>query len=170
MKTSKKTIPFTALTIVFLCASFLAGCGYSIHRHADLPFTSIRIGDIENRTLEPKLQDKLHRALTEEFMKQGVSVDPSAPLELKGTIHRFQMSGLSEKAGVIIEYQVNIRADFRVTDEKGAVKEIKNIDSPFIVSFTGSQDIGMLLANRDIAEEKAARDVAMQVVRALIYR
>lgn len=170
MRTLKQKNCWSLFILTFFLASLFTGCGYSIYRHADLPFTELSIGMIDNRTLEPKLQDKLHRALTEEFLKQGISVDPAANLKLKGVIHYFQMSGLSEKAGVIVEYQVNITADFTVTDQKGSIKEIKKINSPFIVSFSGSQDIGMLLANRDLAEEKAARDVAMQIVRALIYK
>lgn len=170
MKKKKLKNRFTHLGLTLFLCSVIAGCGYSIHRHADLPFTEIKIGRIENKTLEPKLQDKLHRALTEEFLKQGISVEPEAELELKGIIHHFQMSGLSEKSGVIVEYQVNITADFSLTDQKGAVKKLKNIKSPFIVSFSGSQDLGLLLANRDLAEEKAARDVAMQIVRELIYQ
>ena len=55
-------------------AFLLSGCGYSVHRQSDLPFSEIQIGTIENKTLEPKLQDKLHTALTEEFMQNGIMV------------------------------------------------------------------------------------------------
>ena len=80
------------------------------------------------------------------------------------------MITLSEKKGVAVEYQVIIRADFRIIDEKGDIKDIKNISSPFIVSFTGSEDFGRLLANRDAAMEKALSDVAMQIIGSLIYK
>lgn len=156
--------------IAFVSIVLLNNCGYSIHGHDALPFTEIKIGLIENKTLEPKLQDKLHKALTEEFLKQGIRINPAAKLKLTGIIHKFNMVSLSTKKGITIEYRVIINADFKLLDEKGDIKEIKNISSPFIVSFTGSEDFGRLLANKDIAEEKALSDVAMQIVGSLIYR
>ena len=47
---------------------------------------------------------------------------------------------------------------------------IKNADSPFIVSFASAEDLGILLAKKELAEEKASRDVAMRIVGALIYK
>ncbi len=52
----------------------LSGCGYTIHTKASLPFEDIQIGTIENKTYEPKLQDRLNKSLTEEFLKQGIAV------------------------------------------------------------------------------------------------
>lgn len=157
-------------TFLISIVLLLNNCGYSIHRHAALPFSEISIGTIENKTVEPKLQDKLHKALVEEFIKQGISISPSSALKLSGTIYKFIMVSLSEKNGITVEYSVFINVDFKLADNKGGAKEIKNISSPFIVSFAGSEDFGGLLANKDIAEEKALNDVAMQIVGALIYK
>lgn len=170
MRIRKQKIRWSSLIIAFVSIVLLNNCGYGIHKHTALPFTEIEIGLIENKTLEPRLQDRLHTALTEEFIKQGISINPSAKLKLTGIIHKFQMLTLSEKKGVTIEYRVIIKADFRLLDDKGEIKEIKNIRSPFIVSFAGSEDFGRLLANKEIAEERALRDVAMQIVGSLIYR
>jgi outer membrane lipopolysaccharide assembly protein LptE/RlpB len=147
----------------------LSGCGYSIYGHSELPFTAIQIRTIENKTLEPKLQDKLHKALTEEFMKNGIMVSPVADTKLSAVIHTFDMTVLSEKQGIAIEYRVVIRADFTVEDKEGK-KELKKIDSPFIVSFVSSEDISTLLAKKELAEERALKDVAMRIVGALIYK
>jgi outer membrane lipopolysaccharide assembly protein LptE/RlpB len=168
-KKDKKFIRFVFASALFALL-IINSCGYRIHRQAVLPFTEIQIGSIENRTFEPKLHDKLQRALTEEFLKQGISTLPAAPLKLNGVIHKFQMSSLSEKKGTTIEYSVNIKADFKLIDENGDTKAFKNITSPFIVSFAGSGDFGMLLANRAIAEKKALEDIAMQIVGALIFK
>lgn len=154
----------------FISFILLNGCGYSVHRYSSLPFTEIKIGLIENRTLEPRLQDKLHKALTEEFLNHGISINPAAGLKITGIIHNFDMVVLSEKNGVAVEYQIVIKADFRIIDEKGDIKDIKNISSPFIVSFSGAEEFGRLLANRDVAEERALSDVAMQIVGSLIYK
>jgi outer membrane lipopolysaccharide assembly protein LptE/RlpB len=158
------------LCIIVLCAVFfLSGCGYRIQRKASLPFREIKIGLIENRTFEPKLQDRLHRALTEEFLRQGLTVTPAAERTLTGVIHNYQMNSISQKNGITIEYNVVINADFKIVDGGGKITERKNISSPFIVSFTGSSDMGTLIASRDAAEEKAAKDIALEVAGALLF-
>ncbi len=96
------------LVILLLCAVLSAlcplGCGYAIHNKASLPFRAIKIGKIENKTLEPKLQDRLYRALTEEFLKQGVDVNPVAAYKISGTVHEFVLKILSEKSDVAVDY------------------------------------------------------------------
>lgn len=170
MKRTNRRKIISLLVLAVALILFVTGCGYSIHGQASLPFREIGIGDIENRTLEPKLQDKLHRALVEEFRKQGISVTPSAEYRITGVINNFNMVGLSEKEDIVVEYSVIVNADFRLVDREGKVREIKNITSPFIVSFTGSEDLGRLLATREIAEERALRDIAMEIVGVLIYK
>jgi len=166
--TTKKLCCFPMLMLISLF--FLNSCGYSVHRYSALPFKEVKVGLIENKTLEPKLQDKLNKALTEEFLKQGIMIEPDADLKLTGVIHKFSLDGLSEKKGVVIEYKAIINADFMLTDEKGETRHFKNISSPFIVSMTGSSDFGSLIANKDLAETKAIQDIAMELVGALIYK
>jgi outer membrane lipopolysaccharide assembly protein LptE/RlpB len=153
-----------------LCALCVAGCGYTIHGRASLPFDSIQIGKIENKTYEPKLQDKLHRALTEEFLKQGITVHPDAGYTLSGTIHQFQLNVLSTKADIAAEYEAVIKADFRLVEPSGNVKDFKNIGSPFIVSFSSSGKLSDVIASKELASEKAIRDMAMEIVAVIIYR
>lgn len=148
----------------------LSGCGYSVYRQSALPFKEIQIGMIENKTLEPKLQDKLHTALTEEFMKNGIRVKPYADTKISAVVNAFDMTILSEKQEITIEYRVVINADFVVVDKDGRKKELKNIDSPFIVSFAASEDLATLLAKKELVEERAMKDVAMRIVGALIYK
>jgi hypothetical protein len=134
-----------------------------------LPFREIQISVIENRTLEPKLQDKLHEALTEEFLKQGVKIHPGAFYKLSGTINKFELRILSEKAGVATEYEVIVQGDFRLADSSGNIREFKNIGSPFIVSFSAPEPVEELIAFKELASERAMRDMAMEIVLNLIY-
>ncbi|MEJ2697199.1 MAG: LPS assembly lipoprotein LptE [Candidatus Sulfobium sp.] len=154
------------IIIIFL----LGGCGYSVHRHASLPFGKINVGRIDNATLEPKLQDKLSNALTEEFTRQGIVVTPDAKLKLTGRVSRFDMISLSEKEEVTLEYRVIVDADFTITDAGGKVLETRHVSSPFIVSFTGPGELTSLLAARDLAEERAMRDLSQELVGMLIYK
>ncbi len=156
----------------FTCLSVLmtAGCGYSLHGRTDLAFTEIRIGKIENFSLEPRLQDKLHKALVREFTKNGVTVTPSVANVLAGVVRRFEMSSLSERKDITVEYRITVDADFIYRDSEGKVREIKKVVSPFIISTPAPRDMGLLLGSRDMAEDKAVADIAMEIVGALIYK
>ncbi len=170
MRRKHRISVFLILWISLLTGLLLSGCGYSVYTHSDLPFKEIKIGTIENRTLEPKLQDKLHAALTEEFMKNGIMVNPYADTKISAVLHKFDMTVLSEKKEITIEYRVLINADFIVEDKDGRKKEFKKIDSPFIVSLASSEDLATLLAKKELVEERAMRDVAMRIIGALIYK
>lgn len=151
-----------------LCAVF--GCGYSLHGRASLPFQAVNIGVIENGTYEPKLQDKLSQALSAEFLSQGIVIHPEADYRLQGKIKLFELRILSETADVATEYEIIIRGDFTITDGSGNIREYKDIGSPFFVSFPGSGQLTTMLAVKELAAERAVRDMARQIVAALIYR
>ncbi len=152
-----------------LSALCLVGCGYTLQNRTTLPFDSIQIEGIENKTLEPKLQDRLYKALTEEFLKHGVTVQPAAGYRLSGTIHLFELNVLSERKGTAIQYEVVMRGDFRLVGPSGDTKEVKNIGSPFIVSFPALGMLEDVLTFKEIASERAVKDMAMEIVAALIY-
>jgi outer membrane lipopolysaccharide assembly protein LptE/RlpB len=158
--------------IVFISIAALAcsGCGYSIHPQSALPAKEVEIGLIENMTVEPKLQDKLQKALTEEFMKQGIRVSRGAEYRITGVVNSFDLVSLSEKGGVTVEYRVAVSAEFRLFDRGGRVLMTKITSSPFIVSVTDQGDLGNLLAVKDTAEERAMADIAMEIVGAFMFR
>jgi hypothetical protein len=159
------------LFFTLYCSLFtLFGCGYSLHGRASLPFNAIQIGTIENKTVEPKLQDKLYTALTEEFLKQGITVLPDAGYKLSGTVKEFSLLILSEKGDIAAEYEVVIKGDFTLVDPSGKQKELKDIGSPFIVSFSRPGPLEEVIAAKELASEKAIRDMAMQVVGAVIFQ
>lgn len=164
-----QSFPLVLFTICCILST-LFGCGYAIRSKAPLPFNAIRIVKIENKTLEPKLQDRLYKALTDEFLKQGVDVDPYARYQLSGTIKQFTLGILSEKSQVATEYEVTIKGDFKLIDPSGNIKEFKDIGSPFIVTFSGSGQLNTLLASKELASEQAIRDMATEIVAILIYR
>lgn len=162
-------------SIIFLSAvccllSTVISCGYAIHTRASLPFHEIQIGIIENRTVEPKLQDKLYNALTDEFLRQGIAVHRGADYRLKGKIHHFELRVLSETSDVATEYEVIIKGEFTAAGPSGYVKELKDVGSPFIISFSAADNLTGLLALKELASDRAIRDMAQQIVAALIYR
>ncbi len=164
-----RLMSFVFAGIIFVVFSLSSGCGYRLYRHADLPFHEVRIGNIENMTLEPGLQDVLHRVLAEEFSRQGIVISSGAQHVLTAKIHHFSMSILSEKKDIAIEYRVIIRADFSFTDSAGTTRQLRDAESPFFIILTASEDLATLFAQKTILEERALRDVAQQVIGALIY-
>lgn len=151
-----------------LLALCICGCGYTIHGKTYLPFNEIYIERVENKTLEPKLQDRFHRVMTEEFLKQGINVNSSADYRLSGTINFFEINVLAER-NVAVEYEVVMKGDFKLIGPSGYTKEIKDVGSPFIVSFPGSGMLEDVLAGKELASEKALRDMATEIVGILIY-
>ena len=168
----KKILISISLIFTFYFSIFnLSGCGYAIHGKVSLPFDSIQVGKIENTTLEPKLQDKLQMALTEEFLKQGIDVNPNAGYKLSGMINQFELRILSEKGGIATEYEVVIKGSFSLVDPSGNTEDFRNIGSPFIVSFQSSDTLELenVLALKEIVSERAIRDMAIEIVSILIY-
>lgn len=166
----KELIASYALRITVLSLLFLmCGCGYRIQGRQSLPLQEVMIAPVVNQTHEPKLQDRLHRALTEEFLKQGVGVSRFASRTLACTVRRFAMDGLAEAGGVITEYRVSIDAECRLSDGTGATSAI-NVTTPFIVSFRSQDAFGTVLSNREAAEDRAVADLAVEIVGGLIFR
>ncbi len=165
-----QVVPVLLLFVVCCLLFTVFGCGYTLHGKASLPFDAIQIGTIENKTFEPKLQDRLYQALTDEFLRQGIPVVPVAGYKLTGSINRFEMRVLAEKGDVAADYEVIIKGDFRLSDPEGTMREFKDIGSPFIVSFAGTGPLANLIASKEAASDKAIKDMASEIISALIYR
>jgi hypothetical protein len=168
----RKIQRFSFFLLCTVCCVLFAvsGCGYAIHGKASLPLDAIQIGTIDNRTFEPKLQDRLYQALTEEFLRQGISVLPVAGHKLTGSINRFNMRVIAEKGDIAADYEVIINGDFRFSDPTGTVREFKNIGSPFIVSFSGTGSLANLVASKEAASDEAIKNMASEIIAALFYK
>lgn len=167
--TQKSFCLLLQILIFFIFSQFL-GCGYTIHKKTELPFDTIQVTSIENKTLEPKLQDRLCNAITLEFLKHGISVQKSAGYKLDGIIKKFELKVLSEKSDIAVEYEITIIGDFKLTGPDGKTKEFKNIGSPFIVSFSSTGLLNELIANKENITEKAVKEMAADLVATIIYR
>lgn len=159
----------SVLLFIIYCFLFLYSCGYTLHNKVSLPFDSIRIGSIENMTAEPKLQDHLHQALAEEFLKRGVNVYSGSGYELSGVIDKFELKILSEKSELAAEYEVIMKGDFQLIGPSGDVRELKNMGSPFIVSFDSTGILNELIAAKEFALHRAVKDMAEEISAAIIY-
>jgi hypothetical protein len=164
----RQTVRNICLLIAVCC--LVVGCGYTIQRKADLPFESIAIGKIENKTVEPKLQDKLSRALAGTFMEYGVQVNPSARYRVEGDITGFELRVLSEKELVATQYEVFTKANFRVIDiEEGRSASLMDTQGPFVTYLLATGKLDMVLAQKELATEQAIKSLSQELARRLIY-
>lgn len=164
----------SSLFTLFLLFTFhfslfaLSGCGYTLQGRDTLPLTSVKIGRIENKTFEPKLEDKFQKALADELIRNGIMISKSAGHVISGTINDFSLKPLSEKEGVASEYEVIIKARFFLTSPDGKVKELRN-SGVFTVSFSGSGNIENIVAAKEQAAETAMRNLASEIRAGIVY-
>ena len=146
----------------------LSGCGYTLQGRDTLPLTSVKIGRIENRTFEPKLEDKFQKALADELIRSGIMISKNAGHVIIGTIYDLKLRPLAEKEGVASEYEVIIKANFFLTFPDGKVKELRN-SGVFNVSFSGSGNIENIVAAKEQAAETAMRNLASEIRAGIVY-
>lgn len=157
------------LVFLFCAAVFLNACGYAVRGKAELPFDSISLGRIENQTLEPKLQDKLNRALAETFTAYGFTLSSSAKYRIEAYITKFMLTALSEQELTASEYEISILAEFRLIDtEKNITRKIEGT-SPFTTSFTAVSPLENLTAKKELAMEYALKNLAEELARRIVY-
>lgn len=168
MKNSKLS-GFLLIIAVHSLLLTLSGCGYTLKTRADLPFEQISIGRIENKTIEPKLQDRFSRILAETLLEYGFYLNSPAKYMIEGDIEHFELRPLSEKLLTVVEYQVIIKGNFRLIDtESGKARPIVTGD-PFITYFVPKGKLEDVLANKELATNDAIKNLSQELVRQLIY-
>lgn len=161
----KKLVLFAALVSLFL-----SGCGYTLQSRSNLPFQEVDLGRVENKTHEPKLEDRLARALGLVLPEYGIELSKSARHRIEAEIIKFELTALSEISLYVSEYQVTATTNIRVIDRQ--TREVTTIPSsgPFITYFRSTGGIENVLANKELATDRAMRDIAQDVVQRVIYK
>ena len=154
--------------LIFVLFLLLPGCGYAIYGKADLPFQSIHVSKIINKTFEPRLEDRMQTALTDELMRSGFVIDGSSGYRIGGNITTFVLNTLSEKSGVAAEYEVVIKGDFMLIDPSGKARELRH-QGVFIVSFSSTESLQNVVARKEMATEKALKDFSSEIVASIIF-
>lgn len=148
----------------------LSGCGYTIQTRSDLPFDSIAIGRIENKSTEPKLQDRFHRILSETMMEHGFVINPSAVHRIEGEVTGFDLKVLSEKSLTVTEYEVIIKGNFRLLNTiKNTTASIEAV-SPFVTYFSVTGNLEDIIARKEQATDIAIKNISQEITRWIAYR
>lgn len=167
-KGSKKSLLFLLVTCHLLLITFF-GCGYTIQTKANLPFDTIAVGKLENKTFEPKLQDRFSRSLSETFAEYGFRVNSSARYRLEGEITKFELEPLGEQNLVAAQYKVVIKANFRLIDTASGRSVPLVADSPFITYFSSTERLENVLAQKELSTVSALKNLSQEIVRVISY-
>lgn len=153
--------------LLFTC--LLSGCGYTIQTRSNLPFETIAIGTIENKTHEPKLEDRLQLALAQNFLQYGFSISPHARYRIEGEIYDFVLLPTTEVNLAATQYQVVIKVNFKLVDTESGKSLHLPADSPFITYFGSSGRLEAIMAQKELAEDGALSNMSQTLVSLVTY-
>jgi hypothetical protein len=149
---------------------FASGCGYTLQTRQNLPFQEIELGRIQNLTHEPKLEDRLARALATTFPEYGIEISPSARYRMEADITGFELNVLSEQSLYAAEYQVRAITTVRIIDRQTNKVTTLSSSGPFVTYFRTTGGIEAVLAGKDLAVERGMRDIAQDILHRVIYQ
>ena len=148
----------------------LSSCGYHIIGSRLLPFNSITIKQVQNKTYEPRLEEKLHNALSKEFINQGIEVKRAGgDVEMEATVNIFELGAIGAVDNIIKEQSMIMRVNIKLVDQ-GQVTEFKNMESPIEITFQTTGTVAASVALKEQAAEKACNEIAKEIVGRIILK
>jgi hypothetical protein len=156
---------FTVLSVL------LSGCGYTLQTRANLPFRTISVGTIENKTSEPKLQDRFYEALATSLSEYGFEMDPSARYRLEGQIYYFELLPTTEINLTATQYQIVIKGNFKLVDTESGKSINLAANSPFVTYFNANPAgrLESIMTQKEIAEESSLTNMSHALVSLVVY-
>lgn len=156
------------LALFIAAMTFIVSCGYQIIGSSSLPFDSITIKPVENRTYEPGLEERLHNSLSTEFTNQGIDVKLSGgEAVLETVITSFQLGAVGAVDETIKEQELIMKADISFIDN-GSVMRFEGIQSPIKISFQSTGTVNQSAAEKERAADKATKEIAKEIVGRII--
>ncbi|MCK5286306.1 MAG: hypothetical protein KAJ59_00700, partial [Thermodesulfovibrionia bacterium] len=149
---------------------FFSSCGYHMVGSKHLDFKSVTIKPVENKTYEPKLEESLHRALSEEFISQGIKVvayDGDISIETK--INTFELGSIAAIDENVQEQSVTMRVDVKILDKERVI-EFVAMESPIRITFQSTGTVSDSVINKERAIDKACREIAGEIVGKMVLR
>ncbi len=156
--------------MVLVLVLFIYSCGYRVVGSTFLPFESINIKHVKNETYEPRLEEKMHLALSKEFINQGITVNTSASeVELEATIISFELGAVGAVDETIKEQELIMSANIRIYDN-GSIMEFNLIQSPIKITFQTTGTVSESVAQKETAIDKACSEIAKEIVGRIILK
>lgn len=149
------------------------GCGYHMVGSTSLPFHTVVVRQVINKTYEPGLEDVMHTAISREFISQGVNVTSNEKTEnapqLETVIKLFQVNTIAVTDNKVTEQTVTMVVDFRFMDNKRVI-EFNSITSPISITFPTSGGITEAIVEKQRAMEKLSTEIAKEFISRLTMR
>jgi uncharacterized lipoprotein YajG len=163
------------IRFIFICFSlafflFPVSCGYQIVGSKPLPFQSVTIHPVLNKTYEPKLEEKLHNSLSKEFIAQGIKVMAyNGDIDLTATITTFQLGAIAHIDEKIQEQEITLKVDIRIID-RDRIIEFKSMQSPIKITFQTTGTVSESVSQKEKAIDKACSEIAREIISKIIIR
>lgn len=184
MGTKKSGIKNRYYLVVYflLLISYLlvSSCGYHIVGSKYLLFESIAIRPVQNMTYEPTLKEKLHNALSREFITQGIDIVPAdrpdtfgkvpeSGIAIEARITTFNLKTIGAVDEQVKEQEIIMLVDVTIMD-KNAVSELKAVKSPIQVTYDAAGTVSEAAVNKERAIDKACAEIAKEIADRVIIK
>ena len=158
------------LLLFISCSLLFSACGYQMVGSKLLPFNSVIIKPVVNRTYEPKLEDYMHDALSREFLSQGIMVvaDGNGAV-LDVSINRFELSAIASVDDKVQEQAISMTYDVSI-EEGGRVKEFDSLQLPVRITFHSSGTVSESVIEKQRAIERSCSEIARDIISKIILR
>ncbi len=162
-----KVLYYPAIITIVL---FLVSCGYHMTGSRLLPFNSVTIKPVKNKTYEPHLEERMHNALSNEFINQGIEVRSSGGnVELQATVINFQLGAVGAVDEKVKEQEIIMQVNIKLID-KDRITEFKSMSSPIKITFESAGSVAESVANKEQLTDKASREIARELIGQIIMR
>ncbi len=159
---------FLFLAILIVVA--MSSCGYRMIGSQSLPFDSITIKQVSNKTYEPGLEERLHIALSTEFINQGIEVKAEGgDVELEAAVTHFSLGAVAAIDEMVKEQDITMNVDIRMI-EGGRVISFESMSSPIKITFQSTGAVSDSIAQKEVASDKASLEIAKEIVSQIIVR
>jgi hypothetical protein len=154
--------------LFFIFSLLVSSCGYHIIGSRSLPFRSITIKPVQNKTYEPGLEERLHNALSSEFIHQGIEIKAAGGnVEIEATVTTYLLGAIGAVDETVKEQELIMMVDIKGRD-KDKVIEITSMTSPIKITFQSTGPVSLTAAEKDRATDKACSEIANEIVSRII--
>lgn len=156
------------LTLILVSA--LSSCGYRVIGSRPLPFDSITIKQVRNNTYEPGLEERLHIALAAEFINQGIEIrSEGGDVELEATVTHFALGAIAAIDEIVKEQDITMNVSIRMVESEKIIS-FASMSSPIKITFQSTGEVSDSVAQKEVATNKASREIAKEIVSQIIVR
>jgi uncharacterized lipoprotein YajG len=149
---------------------FFVSCGYHMVGSRPLPFRSVTINQVKNMTYEPKLEERLHNALSSEFISQGIRVMAmNGDVELNATVTTFQLATIAHIDERVQEQLIILKVDVDINDGEQTI-QFRDMQSPIKITFKTTGTVSESVVEKERATDKAFSEIAREIISKGIIR